>query len=285
MVRLLPCLGWTLALSLVACGGPLDRRDGALVIRMTGVPEAVTRLELTLHAGGRAFDLALVRPLDDVVDELTAVPAGAARLDLSLFAGDELVAALVGLAVVIDEDATREVVTAFGDGPKLQVELRGASSRPVWEGPVFVDVRDRTATPPAEIELSVWVDGVHVVAPPLADGAWVVQVDPVALGALLPRTVLVEVEACFIGLAGACARGGVEVELHRRLWRTTARGRPAGAGWWWGTSRATCTCCRWPPGRRCSPPCRWARSSPARRRGRGRWWRSRTGPGRCTASP
>jgi hypothetical protein len=212
-----------------ACGGPLDRRDGALIIRMTGVPPAVDRISLTLHAGGRDFPLALPRPPDDIIDALTAVPAGPGSLDLALLSGEATVARLQGYPVDIVELGVKEVITAFGDGPELQVALRTPGPQPVWSGPVLIDVRDQTPVPPAEVALEVWVDGAPHPAPPLMAGAAVLQLEPTALASALPRTFRVEVEGCFEGLPGACTTRTLEVEAHRRLWRTTGLARPAGA--------------------------------------------------------
>ena len=78
--------GLLTALLAAACGGPLDRKDGALRIQMTGVPDEVDALELTLHAGAREFTLTRARPANDLVDDFSAVPAGQWTLDLTLLA-------------------------------------------------------------------------------------------------------------------------------------------------------------------------------------------------------
>lgn len=221
--------GLLTALLAAACGGPLDRKDGALRIQMTGVPDEVDALELTLHAGAREFTLARARPANDLVDDFSAVPAGQWTLDLTLLAATTPVARLEGYPVEVVQDRVQEILTPFGDGPMLQVDLRTGAAHPVWAGPIFVEVRDRTEVPPAELILSVHVDGVAQPAPPPADGSWVIQVDPAPFAGARTEPVIIEVEGCYQGLIAACSVGQVAVEVHRRVWGVELGARPAGA--------------------------------------------------------
>src|SRR5687767_13196424 len=110
-----PCL---LLVAIAACGGPLDRRDGALVIRLENAPASAETAEISVYAAGRTFKAVVPRPPDDRITELSAIPIGHAVVDVRLRERELAIASAVDLEVEILENATQEVVALFGQGPE-----------------------------------------------------------------------------------------------------------------------------------------------------------------------
>ena len=199
-----------------ACTGPLDRRDGALIIELVDVPAQVDELAIEVHAGGRTFALEIARPPNDRITAFSAVPAGSATLDLRLFAGGLLVATKLGMPVEVVEGATEVVTAAFALGPEIVIDdpAVGASHH-VADG--FVALTVRAVDPALPTRLTVEVGGTQIEALPTARG-WFAMIDPALAGPILPAPLDIELEACVIGAGGLCSQHARSVEIHRRAW-------------------------------------------------------------------
>jgi len=201
----------------VACAGPLDRRDGALVIELLAVPDVVDEVGVTLHADGRVFEHRQLRPMDDRITALTAVPAGAARLDIRLFAAGTLVATRLGMPVDVEQDDTKTVSAQFDLGPEIEIRdpSEGAAHH-VGDG--FVPLTIRAVDPSLPTELEVVVNGEMIETLPTAIG-WFAMIDPSLAGSILPAALTIDVAACAVAGARLCGDHRRVVEVHRRDWR------------------------------------------------------------------
>lgn len=218
-----------LVLALGGCGGPLDRRDGALVVWLSGAPTAGDRVALELVTeDGRRFSTERPRPADGRVDDFSAVPAGPAELTVTLRAAGGEVTAQRRLQVEIVEGEALEL-RPFEGGPSIRVEARGGGRHPVWAGPIFVDVEERTGAPRSEVVLEVQANGRPVSVPPAVGGAWILEIDPRLAGDLLPAALELRVQACFRDAPGVCAEAVEVVEVHRQVWAAALSERPSGA--------------------------------------------------------
>jgi len=116
----------------------------------------------------------------------------------------------------------------FSQGPIIEVASRSPQGHARASGLIFIDVEDRTPSPPAETVLEVWAAGVLQAPPVYADGGWIIAVDPALAGDLLPADLEVKVQACFQGLPSLCTTRSTTVRVHREAWQHQLSDRPSG---------------------------------------------------------
>ena len=138
---------------LAACGGPLDRVDGRLVITLAGLPVDADVIDLELLAGGRTFETSV--PVMQTIDVFSAVPAGEGALTLTVRDGSRVLTRRIRIPVTIEADATTNHFVDFLAGPEIEIDIP-AEVR-VYEGRRFdVEVVDRSFE--TSLDLVVRVD-------------------------------------------------------------------------------------------------------------------------------
>lgn len=219
---------WTVAaLACLACA-PLDRRDGALILILEQVPDAVDTVEVRVRSGDRTFSDRLPRPEDDVVTDFSAVPVGPAKVDVSLFAQDEIIDARVAMDATIVEGEVVELKVNFEEGPAFTIVepedkphlLRGGGFIPLL-------VEEDGANP---IDLTVLANGDPIEVSPAGNREWVGEIDPALAGPILPGTVELVITACLKGAPDVCIEKRRDVLVTRSAWTEAVeegtRGRP-----------------------------------------------------------
>jgi hypothetical protein len=207
----------------LSCGGPLDRRDGALVVELVDVPEIASAIVLRLEAGGRSSEVRVALPVERITS-FSAVPVGTATLDAKLFAGDALLAEKDDLAVEITENVATEIALSFELGPSVTVlDPPENAAHLITDGkiPITVFAND----PSLPIELHFMANGAPIDAL-FASDRWIGEVDPSSIlsGAILPSWIEIAIEACPLNVKNACSVTVRPVEVHRRAWSLRLEG-------------------------------------------------------------
>jgi hypothetical protein len=223
---------WALSgLVLASCVGPLDRKDGALVIVLIGAPSATDRLAVVVHDGGRDFSAAVARPAGDVIRDFSAVPEGTVSVDVVAYAAGQQLGAVLGRPIDIAAGKTSTLTASLlpaGQDPAAVTILDPADDGvlvPVFGGPITLTVM---ADPTATLVLDVHANGQPIGLLDLTEGEWSGQIDPHLAGPLLPAPLSIVVESCVAGDPSTCSHATRTVVVDRRLWRADL-GAKAGA--------------------------------------------------------
>lgn len=209
-----------------ACGGPLDRADGAVVLLLRGAPEETREVEVEARAGARVFHLRRPRPADDRLADLSAVPTGPLVIDVRALGPEGVLAERAGVELEVPLDGTVTATVTLGGAPEVELERpRPGAGHRADQGPIVVSLRNRDPGRPLDVKLEVAGRPVPIVD---AGVSWVARVDPTMAGRDLPASLALVVTAC---ADGVCLRLEREVLVHRRL-GTAQVGRASLHGPW-----------------------------------------------------
>lgn len=198
-------------LLIVACGGPLDRVDGQLVITLAGVPQQVDAIDVQVRAGGRTFD-ATFAPTTRI-ERFTAVPTGPGEVDVTLRAGDTTIDRRTKIPIDIEPEVTFELPLAFDGGPQITIEAPRVHR--VYESrSIPVDILDRSFAD--DLTLTLAANGRPIDLMPRTATGWLVDVDPFVATDILPVDLELVAEACFGD--GRCSTTSHVVRVHREVW-------------------------------------------------------------------
>lgn len=209
--------------ALLSCGGPLDRQDGALVLRLDELPAGTDRVLVVLQTSGRSFERDLEMRGPGRRPVFTAVPVGPAQVEVSLYAGEQLLARQVGLQIEIELDREVELALNFAASGLPRVAVAGGVGprrHPTWAGPIVLEIEEVLGDP-RPIELSVTVAGEPEPVASFSAGRLTLTLDPLRAGPLLPAILPIELRACWD--LTLCSVERLDVQVHRQVW---AAGRP-----------------------------------------------------------
>lgn len=200
-----------------ACGGPLDRRDGAISIVLMEVPVEVDSFQVLVRAGGRDFSADIPRRGSDVIDEFSAVPIGPALITVRAMVGAFAVASRVNIPVEVIEGQTQVVHVPLASGPEVQVisPEAGAHHR-ISAGPIAVIVE--AVDPQLPTDLSIRLGDQDLALTADAGRRWSASIDPHQVAPVLPATITINIVACAAGSKTACTTTERTVRIERTLW-------------------------------------------------------------------
>jgi hypothetical protein len=227
-----------LALAVSGCWGPLDRRDGALSIELVELPPSTNAIEVTVHAGGRAFSERIARPPGDVIDSFSAIPAGAARIDARAFEDTRPLTSRRNVPIEVVEGKTTTVRIGFSAGPEVRVLSPDDGARfHISDGAIEVVVEAIDPLLPTDLAIRIGDRALPAVAS--AGARWTANIDPLEAAPILPAELTIDIEACAAGDRAACTSHTRKVLVERRAWKkqlaAVARARPAFSAFAGGT--------------------------------------------------
>lgn len=210
--------GLGLVVALAACGGPLDRQDGALALRLEALPLGADRASVVLQSNGRRFTRSLEQLGPGRRPVFTAVPVGPAQVEVSLYGGAQLLARQVGLPIEIELDREVELALNFATAGLPKVAIAGGPGprrHATWSGPIVLEVEEVLGDS-RPVELSVTVAGEAEPTASFSAGRLILTIDPLRAGPLLPAILPIEMLACWDNQL--CSSERVDVEVHRQVW-------------------------------------------------------------------
>lgn len=213
-----PGVGLGFLAVLLGCGGPLDRQDGALALRVEAPPTGTDRARVVLHTGGRSFERSLEMRGPGRRLVFTAVPIGPAVVEVSLYGGEQLLARQVDLQIDIQLDREVELALDFAalGLPKVAiVGGLGPRRHATWAGPIVLEIEEVLGDP-RPIDLSVTVAGEPEPLASFSAGRLTLTIDPLRAGPLLPAALPIALRACWD--AALCSTEQLEFQVHRQVW-------------------------------------------------------------------
>lgn len=200
-----------------ACGGPLDRRDGAISIVLMEVPIQVDAFQVQVRAGGRDFTAQVARRRADVIDEFSAIPIGPALISVRAMAGTIAVASRLNIPVEVIEGQTQVVHVPLASGPEVKVlspEI-GAHHR-ISAG--LIEVRVEAVDPQLPTDLSISIGQRELSLAADAGRSWSATIDPREVAPILPASITIDIVACAAGSGTACTTHERTVRIDRTIW-------------------------------------------------------------------
>jgi hypothetical protein len=213
---------WAFALALVfaACGGPLDRRDGALRIELTGVPDNTNAFDVSIRAGGRNVAARVPRHPGDIIDEFSAVPIGSATLDIYALNGNTRLASKLAVQVEVLEDQTLTIPIELAPGPKVKVISPDDNARVLLSSrSIAVVVEADDPTLPTDLSISIGERALQVTS---EGHRWSAFIDARAEVPIPPQTIVIDIAACARGDTTACTREMRTIHVERTQWMAPA---------------------------------------------------------------
>jgi hypothetical protein len=216
---------------LAACGGSLDRRDGALLIELKGVPAGADEFSVTVATEKQTFAATFARRSQDVINDFSAVPIGRATLGIVVRSRGRALTSRQNISVEVLENKTQLVIVELAAGPEISiVEPAETSVRRFSQGNVEIRVLRVDETVPTDLWIRV---GTSTIPHTIEGSGWTASIDPKMFVTAPPSSFWIDIEACAAGDRVACTVTRRVVMIERRAWKIdlpVIRARPAISG-------------------------------------------------------